>query len=254
MLRLLTILFMVMALFTACSSDDDGPEVLDPSVSISEDTLDFGTTDTLMTFNITNTGEGELTWSVGADSLWVELDPVSGAVTTETDVITVTVDRTGKPAGDYTSIITATTNAGTGTIAVRMTVVEDVELVLPNVGFEDPAVVDVQLTVANLTGVAGVELHIAYDTLEITYDTVLSDFLTSPTINASDGVVHIIWADIGNPLTLDDGDTLVTLRFTDLVTESDLTFLGTCEIVDIEGEPLPVSFTDGHIYYMTFAR
>jgi hypothetical protein len=65
------------------------------------------------TFNITNTGAGTLTWSVADSASWLTLNATSGTTTTETDVITVTVNPAGLVPNVYTAPITITASGAT---------------------------------------------------------------------------------------------------------------------------------------------
>jgi len=75
------------------------------------------------TFDITNCGEGTLTWTVSDDQSWITVSPASGSTTTETDTVTVTIDTTGLTSGTtYDGTITVGSNDGTktGTISVSI--------------------------------------------------------------------------------------------------------------------------------------
>ncbi|MBC8185658.1 BACON domain-containing protein, partial [candidate division KSB1 bacterium] len=89
-----------------------------PDLFVSTTSLDFGSSVTNGSFNITNRGSGTLTWSVGADRTWINVDPADGSTTTETDPVSVTVDLSSLGAGTYTGTITVTSNGGTATISV----------------------------------------------------------------------------------------------------------------------------------------
>src|SRR2546426_12679870 len=58
------------------------------------------------TFNITNTGQGTLNWTASVSASWLSISPASGATTTQTDVITVTVNPTGLTSNIYTAPVT----------------------------------------------------------------------------------------------------------------------------------------------------
>ena len=73
------------------------------------------------TFDITNCGEGTLTWTVSNDRPWITVSPASGSTTTETDTVTVTIDTTDLTSGaTHDGTITIGSNDGTktGTIGV----------------------------------------------------------------------------------------------------------------------------------------
>ena len=104
----------------AASVDEIGVPVL----SISTETLDFGSATTQLTFDITNTGEGELDWAITTSlPAKVTVAPESGDTKDETDTITVTVDRTGVPAGTYNPTVNIASDGGNASI--ELTVVVD---------------------------------------------------------------------------------------------------------------------------------
>ena len=96
--------------------------VNNPVLSVTPTDLDFGTNGTELTLEITNTGDGTLSWNIGTTESWLTCDPVSGSVTTGTAEVIVTVDRTGLPEGDYNDIIPVTSNDGSVDVNVDMTV------------------------------------------------------------------------------------------------------------------------------------
>jgi|GEM_PF-1176618 len=95
-----------------------------PALNVSRTFLDYGTTTTSLTFNITNTGSGTLNWSIVDDAGWLTVNPTNGTTSTETDQVTATVDRTGLTEGTYTAQIAITSNGGNATINVQMEVTD----------------------------------------------------------------------------------------------------------------------------------
>ncbi|MCH8837412.1 MAG: carboxypeptidase regulatory-like domain-containing protein [Candidatus Marinimicrobia bacterium] len=93
-----------------------------PQLSVSPITLDFSVSATQMSFYITNSGTGMLTWNITDDKAWISADPQSGTTETETDEIVVTLDRLGHSPGTYTGTITASSDGGNENITVAMTV------------------------------------------------------------------------------------------------------------------------------------
>ncbi len=108
-------------------------QTLDPVLTVNPLSLDFGTVDTSKMFDITNTGAGTLTWSIGTVEYfqgtgWItSVLPGSGTATTETDAVTVAVSRAGLSAGTYTAKIPVSSNGGTKYVQVSMTVEQQVE-------------------------------------------------------------------------------------------------------------------------------
>lgn len=70
-----------------------------PVLSVAPTALDFGGQTNTRTATIRNTGGGLLSWEVVNDIPWLQVTPTAGTTTTESDVITVRIDRTGLPAG-----------------------------------------------------------------------------------------------------------------------------------------------------------
>lgn len=75
--------------------------------------LSFGLTQTQLSFTIQRLnwyGAGDVvdpTWAVTDDATWItSISPASGDTTTETDTVTVTIDRSGLAAGLHTATIT----------------------------------------------------------------------------------------------------------------------------------------------------
>lgn len=65
-------------------------------------------------FEIWNCGEGTLTWSVSDNQPWIIVSPTSGTTTTETDIVTVTIDTTELECGiTYTGTVTVSSDGGT---------------------------------------------------------------------------------------------------------------------------------------------
>jgi len=82
-----------LALATGCPS---GPSPGPPALSVSSNERNFGATLTEMTFTITNTGGGNLEWSLAWAESWITLDPTSGV---NDATVTVTVDRSSPALG-----------------------------------------------------------------------------------------------------------------------------------------------------------
>ena len=84
--------------------------------------LSFGSSYTSLTFSIKNNGTGILEWTVGDNQSWITVNPMSGNTTTETDQITVSVERSGLTPETYSGTVTVTSNGGNETIEVKMDV------------------------------------------------------------------------------------------------------------------------------------
>ncbi len=101
-----------------------------PVVSVSPSALNLGSTLTVGTFSVNNTGVGALTWTAAAtDAPWItSISPDSG---TNGANCTVTVDRSSLTPGTHTGAVTVSTNAGDATVTVTVTVPSAVLSVLP---------------------------------------------------------------------------------------------------------------------------
>jgi|GEM_PF-3272631 len=103
------------------------------------------------------------------------------------------------------------------------------ELIIPRVDGAPFANAQVPLTVIDFVGVAGLEIHVNYDTSKLILDSVGSPYLITsshvagssyliePTsiINISiPGQIHVVWDDINYPLTLNNNQALMHMYFT----------------------------------------
>jgi hypothetical protein len=79
-------------------------------------------------FQIWNSGTGTLTYSLSESATWLTISPTSGSSTGEYDTITVNVDTTGLSVGLYTHPISITSDGGSGTFTVDVTVVAPTEV------------------------------------------------------------------------------------------------------------------------------
>ncbi|MCH8987454.1 MAG: PGF-pre-PGF domain-containing protein, partial [Chloroflexi bacterium] len=100
----------------------EGKITVNPALSVSYTSLNFGSTGTLQPLSVTNSGGGTLSWSVSDNQSWLSVSPTSGTTTTETDSVTVSVNRSGLSAGTYSGTLTVSSNGGTQTVTVTMQV------------------------------------------------------------------------------------------------------------------------------------
>ena len=90
-------------------------------LSVSIKSLNFGSSNTSMTFSISNSGTGNLTWNVSESESWItSVSPASG---TNSGTITVQVSRSGLSPGSYNGTISVTSNGGNQNVSVSMTVI-----------------------------------------------------------------------------------------------------------------------------------
>jgi len=89
-----------------------------PVLAVSVAELSFGAGATTLTFDISNTGGGSLTWSISADKAWVTVAPGTG---TDDATVSVIVDRSSLPAGESTAALTITSDGGDAAVSVTVT-------------------------------------------------------------------------------------------------------------------------------------
>jgi len=106
--------------------------VLSPILSVIPAILDFQSTDTSLTFEIANIGEGVLNWNVSSDSsqLWIEtINPQEGILASEENqTVAVEINRNGLLEGSYLGTINIKSNGGNSEMLLYMTVVIPPEL------------------------------------------------------------------------------------------------------------------------------
>lgn len=92
-------------------------------LGVSPTTLDFLEDKTTLPLEITNTGEGLLTWELIEDIPWVTVSDLSGTVTgSERKTITITVNRATLNQGSYENVFTISSNGGNAIVTVRLEV------------------------------------------------------------------------------------------------------------------------------------
>ena len=95
---------------------------LGSELTVSEDALNFGIETDNLTFHIQNTGIGTMNWILSKNQPWLTVTPTSGTTTTETDIVTVSVNRSGQTPGNYTDVISLSSDANAKSVSVIMTV------------------------------------------------------------------------------------------------------------------------------------
>ncbi len=99
-------------------SINDMPPII-PLLSVSPTALSFGSSGNRKDFNISNIGDGVLTWSIASNQPWLSVIPNTG---TGNATVMASVDRSILDSGNYSGTITVTSNGGTETIAVSVQV------------------------------------------------------------------------------------------------------------------------------------
>ena len=111
-LALLGLLFIVVS----CKGPTDPGT---PKLSVEPPNLTFVLNATHRTFQISNSGTGELTWTVKALQPWISVSPASGS---QSGTVTVIIARSEISAGDHDGTIRIESNAGTENVSVRVSV------------------------------------------------------------------------------------------------------------------------------------
>ncbi|MFZ5519211.1 MAG: YCF48-related protein [Candidatus Zhuqueibacterota bacterium] len=97
--------------------------VLEPSLKVSAETLDFSLHETEQKFKIANSGYNSLNWSVTLNESWItSISPNSGSNDAE---ITVTIDRSNLNPGKYSSALHITSNGGDKDVTINATKIAD---------------------------------------------------------------------------------------------------------------------------------
>lgn len=91
------------------------------SLSISPESLDFGSVSSSMQMTLTNTGTGSISYTLTPNKDWVKVNKTSGTFSSS-EVVTVSVNREGFSEGDYVASIAVTVNEEIRTVDVRMNI------------------------------------------------------------------------------------------------------------------------------------
>jgi len=134
---------------------------VEPELSVSTTDLDFSASSTSIPFTISNSGEGTLDWAVSENATWITVNPTSGSITSNQSSVTVSVDRSGLSAGDYSESISVSSNGGSATITVTMTVEGPVVAVSNNSLNFGTATENLTFNITN-SGIGTVNYNIVY--------------------------------------------------------------------------------------------
>jgi len=102
-----------------------GPVIPDPAeLAVSPTTLNIGTGSSGV-FTVSNVGDEELDWQASENETWMNLSPTSGNLSGGSSrQVTVTINRTGLEPGNYSGVVSVTSNGGDAAVTVNMSVVE----------------------------------------------------------------------------------------------------------------------------------
>lgn len=94
-----------------------------PILEVKSRTLDFGAETTTLTIDIANSGYSKLEWQVSENVSWLSCLPTSGSTQPDgNSSVVVTVNRSGLERGSYSQTIVITSNGGSATIQVTLSV------------------------------------------------------------------------------------------------------------------------------------
>jgi hypothetical protein len=104
-----------------------------PQLSVDKEELNFDSTKTRLTFTVSNTGKGELSWKNLESASWItDVDPDSGKTGENSQQeVAVTVSRTGLSSGPYESTLQVNSKYGNRNILIKMAVPSPVLSVSP---------------------------------------------------------------------------------------------------------------------------
>ncbi len=97
-------------------------EPIVPVLSVTPAKLEFGSETTTLALDIANTGKGSLQWSVSEEIDWLSCQPDKGTTTNESSSVVVKVSRDRLERGHYNETIVISSNGGSLTIPVTVSV------------------------------------------------------------------------------------------------------------------------------------
>lgn len=96
--------------------------IVNPVLYVTTTLLDFGSEQSILPFEIKNSGAGELIWSITSDKPWLIVNPASGNITSGTSAINATIDRSQIGKSTFVGTLVVNSNGGTATINVTVNV------------------------------------------------------------------------------------------------------------------------------------
>ena len=95
---------------------------LQPVLSVSVKTLDFGAEQTTLSFDISNSGKGVLEWNISENAEWLSCSETSGKTEKAKSSVVVTILRDGLDKGNYTQNIVIASNGGSDIVTIKVEV------------------------------------------------------------------------------------------------------------------------------------
>lgn len=93
-----------------------------PQLTVAPLLLDFNSNISNLVFTVRNSGTGKIDWAASSSQPWISILPNNDSTRTEVDQVTASVNRNGLTSGDYTGEIIVTSNAGSQTVNVKLSV------------------------------------------------------------------------------------------------------------------------------------
>lgn len=94
-----------------------------PELHVSTNLLDFNEQLSTLSVDITNTGKGELLWNVVENIDWLEASACEGTISRGTSSVVFTIDRSDLEEGNHMNSFVISSNGGSVTIVVMVSVV-----------------------------------------------------------------------------------------------------------------------------------
>jgi len=109
--------------------------------------------------------------------------------------------------------------------------------------------ISIPLLVEANTEIAGIELHLKYDSENLEYIKTESELLGELTVYVNNGAIHVVWEDIDNTFSTKSDVPIVQFHFNikdDFESESEIEITN-AEIVDIKGEAYNLNLINGKV-------
>lgn len=134
---------VLLVLLAGCNGVGPGPSS-PAALTVEPGSLDFGSELTELSLLIGNVGGETLEWSVEAaeEASWLSVSPTEGV---DGATVTVSVDRSGLAAGEYSAALEVVSNGGSETVTVHMRVAAE--------GDESPGALPGQVVNLDVRGV-----------------------------------------------------------------------------------------------------
>lgn len=127
-------------------------EALLPELTLEPDVLDFGRDSSTLVIDIINNGANELKWEITENIEWLSCEPSSGTTTTGSTPVVFSASRTGLQQGEYNESLVISSNGGSRTVQVHMTV-SDMRLnITPDILDFGTLLSSIEMTLENTSG------------------------------------------------------------------------------------------------------